>query len=230
MNRKTFFGIILFFPILVYFSWVIAGKSDHENENKNSGRDRLSALTEEKFPSDSDASGRSVMSRKPAAEVRKRLSPRRRPGLYDFHRRNLREYSFLRGASLIDQMETGRDSAGAVKRVQIFKTDMKYPFVRVVEVVKIEGGGETTIRRSAMVAGHILVRVKNPSSLTELKRLVSETGARVTKKLPLSGIYFVEFSPFMSGKYEEVEEKLREREDIFDINSDYVVSAIRQGH
>ena len=124
----------------------------------------------------------------------------------------------------MDQRETRGKRAGEVERVGIFKTGMKYPFVRVIEVVKTDSAGETPIRRSAMVADHILVRVKDPSHLAELEKLASETGARVTKKLPLSGIYFVEFNPSPAGKYKEVEEKLRAREDIFEVNSDYIVS------
>ena len=82
---------------------------------------------------------------------------------------------------------------GALERVTLLRTDLKYPLVRVVDRMgPVQANGERVIRESvAMAAGHFLIEPAKASGGAALRARLEAAGWRVRARLPQSGRWLV---------------------------------------
>lgn len=101
----------------------------------------------------------------------------------------------LEGAEAIASEETALGPEGVVTRTRIVKTShFKYPMLRIEEKVRPAAGSEPeqVLSQKAVVADHIVVKMKPEATEAELKALVAEYGGRIRKKMYTPGVYLVE--------------------------------------
>jgi hypothetical protein len=81
----------------------------------------------------------------------------------------------IKAGTVVDSRETKLDESGKVKRERLVRTDFKYPVLRVTEVVTKEG---QVLSQQAMVADHILIRLREGVSEENLAGLLAKHGGR----------------------------------------------------
>ena len=88
---------------------------------------------------------------------------------------------------------TKADAQGRFERVTIEEADFKYPLRRVREVLQRDdpGGHTRTVRRVAMVADHILVKLQPGATEASLRQLCAQHGAAIRRRSRVSGLYLV---------------------------------------
>lgn len=79
-------------------------------------------------------------------------------------------------------------------RFRLVRTDFKYPLVRVEDRLQLpkEGGEPRLMHQSAMVADHVLVKLNQGFTKTNLLTVIQPMGGRVRKELPASKVYLIE--------------------------------------
>ena len=95
---------------------------------------------------------------------------------------------------IISVEEIGRsDKEGHHKRVLILKTEFKYPYIRVEEsfIKGADNQEDIILMRKAMVADHIIVKIKDEYGLEQLEQLNQKYQAETVKRLDSSQIYIV---------------------------------------
>jgi subtilisin family serine protease len=116
--------------------------------------------------------------------------------------------------------------SGQIKRERLLKTEMKYPLIKVEEVVIPQKGNhkEKGSRGVAMVADHVIVMPKEGVTEAEFLQQVAATGGTVLKKQPLSGNYIVSYA---NADLDTVTKaiKLLSNEKVNYVEPDYIVFA-----
>jgi hypothetical protein len=104
--------------------------------------------------------------------------------------------SLLGGAELLESKILPGGKSEAFSRVRLYKTAFKYPYILVQEQVAIDGrsGIEVVENRKAMVANHLVVKLKPGKNEQELKRISDRVGASVQRKLKAPDTYLIELS------------------------------------
>ncbi len=94
------------------------------------------------------------------------------------------------GARVLSSAQTRRSANGDSTRVSIVKADFKHSYIRLEESVD---SMDKAYHQIAMVADHVLVKLKPGVSQQELEALNTKLGARVLKKMN-SGLYLVQLA------------------------------------
>jgi len=83
-----------------------------------------------------------------------------------------------------------------VRRVQLVHADFKYPLLRVEQTIAVDpvSGEEEVLSTREMVADHILVQLKDDSSVDDLQALNTKFGAKVRKKMSTPGLHVIAFA------------------------------------
>ena len=99
---------------------------------------------------------------------------------------------FLKNASLLDHHDGPADAAGHFQRVSLYRTDMKYPLIRVEESLSRGANGEETVlSQQAAVADHIMVGLQAGATESNLAQLAAQNGASIVKT-PVVALYLVQ--------------------------------------
>ena len=147
-----------------------------------------------------------------------------REQLPDLNTGTLRRYRFLRRGRLIKEKFIENTNGDIFKHIRIFKTDFKYPLIRVEETIHWGRDDRTPVTTSAMVATHVLAKLKPGVTTRELENALDPIGARVAKQLKLSKVLLIEFEGDPIESFEMVLNSLKKRSDIVDVQPDYILS------
>jgi subtilisin family serine protease len=98
-------------------------------------------------------------------------------------------------ATVLKMEETAPDKNGRYERKRLVRTDFKYPLILLKESVQIDSlnGTSRLLKQSAMVADHVMIKVKPGASENEVNQAVLAYGGRVRKKMHAPDLYLVEF-------------------------------------
>jgi subtilisin family serine protease len=94
--------------------------------------------------------------------------------------------------TLLEKVRQPTERADQVREVSVYRTDFKYPLVRVERLLQQQGlGHEQVVRTVSMVADHLLV--KRPEAVLEevFQARLNERGLEVRRQLPGSSLYLV---------------------------------------
>lgn len=101
------------------------------------------------------------------------------------------------GAKVLDERITGDPNDPALlSRIRLVRTDdAKYPLVRVEDKLAVDPGtGERKIvQQRAMIADHIVVKLKPGASEADLVPLMQPLGAKIREQFPESELYLIAF-------------------------------------
>ncbi|MEI6536411.1 MAG: hypothetical protein WCN98_13780, partial [Verrucomicrobiaceae bacterium] len=93
---------------------------------------------------------------------------------------------------VVEKRDSAPDGKGRSRRATIFRTDFKYPFLRLEqEIVNDPSGGEIVTAQLVMVADHLLVKLQEGFTETELSIHIASMGAKILRHLPNSPFYTV---------------------------------------
>ncbi len=84
---------------------------------------------------------------------------------------------------------TGAD--GRPKRVSVYQTDFKYPFLRVEETLSPDGAEQKVVSQQVMVADHLMVRVTPGTDAAQLDQHLAQLGLSIRKRIPNSDYILV---------------------------------------
>jgi subtilisin family serine protease/sugar lactone lactonase YvrE len=101
---------------------------------------------------------------------------------------------FLKHATRLSFRDAKPDADGHVQRVSLYRTNMKYPLLRVEESLSFgPNGAETVLTQQAAVADHIMVALKPGSNENTLAQLAANNGGSLVKT-PVPGLYLVQLA------------------------------------
>ncbi|OVE75658.1 hypothetical protein BVX97_03940, partial [bacterium E08(2017)] len=132
-------------------------------------------------------------------------------------------------AEVLELRESEPDAKGHITRVKLLRTQSKYPLVRVEEKISVDSSTrrETVISHTAMIADHIVVRLKPGQTEDNLRALNLKHGADIRKDMGKRSTYLVEFTGADADTVAEaVEAYEREAQLISYAEPDYVVYAV----
>ena len=97
------------------------------------------------------------------------------------------------GSEILSTYETDPDQEGNFTRVDILKTDFKYPLIKMRERWHLDPttGKSILTGRSAMVADHVLVTLRPGISQDQFVSFLAQNNWSILKRMPYSGIYLV---------------------------------------
>jgi subtilisin family serine protease len=99
---------------------------------------------------------------------------------------------YLKNAQWISHRDSPSDATGHFHRISLYRTNMKYPLIRVEDILGPgPTGNQVIVAETAAVADHIIVRLQPGSDEGELKRLAGQNGASLVKT-PQAGLYLVQ--------------------------------------
>ncbi len=99
---------------------------------------------------------------------------------------------YLKNAQRLAYRDGPANASGQFQRVSLYRTDMKYPLIRVEESrAPGPNGTEVVLSQQAAVADHIMVRLQPGASEDDINQLAAQNGASVVKT-PQPGLYFVQ--------------------------------------
>jgi subtilisin family serine protease len=102
----------------------------------------------------------------------------------------------FREQKLIASMESPLDAEqNLYKRVSIFKTDFKYPLVRIVETLKKDPitGQQVVLDQKEMAADHLIVKLKQGISKDVLQLIAKRYNAEILKEMAAPNTFIVKF-------------------------------------
>lgn len=108
---------------------------------------------------------------------------------------------------------------------RLVRTRGKHPMVRVEEIYEADGGGRRLVKRTALVADHMLVKPRPGVSEAALLAELNLPGAQVRKKMPASGIWLVSFPAALDALPEAIEAASKADRTLFYAEPDPLVSA-----
>jgi large repetitive protein len=96
----------------------------------------------------------------------------------------------VKEGKLIEQRVSERTANGQFRRVSVYQTAFKYPFLRVEEFfTKTADGMEKSVSRNVMVADHFIVRLKRGMTEEALTQHLATLGLSIRRHLPNSAFY-----------------------------------------
>lgn len=137
--------------------------------------------------------------------------------------------AFASAEVLQSRESTAQDAEGQtrVRRLRLVKIEtMKYPLLRVEDEWIRTAQGEKRVRQVAMVADHVLVKLKDPplSEAAFLKKL-GNGAASVRRRMPASGLWLIAFANPELDTVPQAMAKLSQMEGIVEIaEADHILS------
>ncbi|MFC1479096.1 Ig-like domain-containing protein [Planctomycetota bacterium] len=98
----------------------------------------------------------------------------------------------FRNAPVLEEKISPQDEDGSYTRVRIIKTDMKYPLVRIEDEIRKIDDKETIVKHTAMVADHVIVKVKKGTDQETLAKICEEQGMNIRRKLSIPGVFLIQ--------------------------------------
>ena len=96
----------------------------------------------------------------------------------------------VKEGNLLEQRVSEPAANGQFRRVTVYQTAFKYPFLRVEEfLTKTADGMEKSVSRNVMVADHFIVRLKPGMTEEALTRHLATLGLSIRRHLPNSAFY-----------------------------------------
>lgn len=138
--------------------------------------------------------------------------------------------AFSSAETLQTRESTLKDSTGQirVRRLRLVKVPtMKYPLLRVEDEFLRTQHGEKRVRQSAMVADHVLVKLKDPKlqEATFLAKL-GNGAASVRRRMPASGLWLIAYANAELESVPQAIAKLNKMADIVEIaEADHILNA-----
>lgn len=108
------------------------------------------------------------------------------------------------------------------RRITIRRVEMKYPLVRVIEIMRPD---RAVVDRKLMVADHLMVQVKPAVSRADLEQNLARHGASIRKASPASDYYLISFPAGSSDRLPAVMQALQKEGAIAVAEPDYIQSA-----
>lgn len=134
----------------------------------------------------------------------------------------------LKPYRVIATQEKPIGSNGSFQRVQVLKTSSNFAFVRNQEIWIPKDNGFVLSQRKVMAGDHIVVRLKEGASDSELEASLKSYGAQIQRRLPASGLYLISFdgkSPDqMIDTFDELLHHLQTKDFVEHSGPDYLVS------
>ncbi len=98
-------------------------------------------------------------------------------------------------ATVLKTSETEPDDTGRYERKRLVRADFKYPLILLEERIQknLQTGVERLLRQNAMVADHVMVKVRPGTTENEVNQTVSAYGGQIRKKMYAPNLYLVEF-------------------------------------
>ncbi len=128
---------------------------------------------------------------------------------------------------VVARTDTPRDRSGRFRRVTILKQDGKYPLARIEEDVRTDARAkkERTQRRTAMVADHVIVRLKPGADRKQLDAAAAQMRTRVRRSLRIPGAFLVEAAGLSPEGLPDAVSYWRSRPFVEYAEPDYIVEA-----
>ncbi|NCD32490.1 MAG: hypothetical protein EOL87_03635 [Spartobacteria bacterium] len=102
----------------------------------------------------------------------------------------------LAEGELLETKTVTETDANRFMRISIYKTPMKYPYIRVEEIVEGDPGNadqQVILERLAMVADHALVKVEATQTREDLVAMAQEHGLSIRADMAGSNLFLVSF-------------------------------------
>src|SRR5262249_29964130 len=103
--------------------------------------------------------------------------------------------SHFRNSIVLETHDDDVDSNGEFRRVEVLQTKMKYPFIRVETVFRLDPTSQAfkQVRQVEMVADHVVVQLQPGQTEAQLQEAIAAVDGTVRKKLNLesSATYLV---------------------------------------
>ena len=99
----------------------------------------------------------------------------------------------MKDAQKVAYRDEPANASGEFKRVSLWRTNMKYPLLRVEEVIIREGplNEEIVISQQASVADHIVIKIQPGVSDQDFNKMVNGQGATILRKIAGTDLYIV---------------------------------------
>jgi alpha-tubulin suppressor-like RCC1 family protein/subtilisin family serine protease/fibronectin type 3 domain-containing protein len=137
--------------------------------------------------------------------------------------------SFISKGEVLDEREKQTAQAGVVVRSKLIRTHFKYPYVRTQETVVKDSAtsADQSIDQTAMVADHLLIRLKAGASFASLERLAEKFGGSVSSKLPNTETYIVTFEANKANDLvDQMAHYAQQNEIVAYVEPDYFVQSL----
>lgn len=128
---------------------------------------------------------------------------------------------------LLSSYESPVDEKGQVTTIRMYKTDMKYPIVQVLEKWQEDPntGDRTLFAKSVMAGDHIMAKAASGASSGDIRNFVAQNGWTMTDINPTSSIFLVTFPAKDTSAIDEVLAVMKSRPDLIaHANPDFVAS------
>lgn len=98
----------------------------------------------------------------------------------------------IKQGTVVERVDFAPDARGEFRRATVYRTNFKYPLVRVDQrLQRTSRGDEKLGGQIVMVADHLMVKVQPGTDETMLRQHLAALGATVRKHIPGSSIYLV---------------------------------------
>ncbi|MDD5260331.1 MAG: S8 family serine peptidase [Methylacidiphilales bacterium] len=100
---------------------------------------------------------------------------------------------FLKNAQRLAYRDDLPNAAGEFRRVSLYRTDMKYPLVRVEETrIQEPNGNSVLLAQDAAVADHVVVELQPGATVADVSQIAAQNGATVLKPMHTPGFYLLQ--------------------------------------
>jgi subtilisin family serine protease len=104
-------------------------------------------------------------------------------------------FAFLKGAQRLVSRDDRPNAAGQFRRVSLYRTNMKYPFVRLEETLqRLPNGTEIVLEGNATAADHVVMRAQSGETAQDVANLAAQDGDTVLKPMHTPGYYLIQIS------------------------------------
>ncbi len=134
----------------------------------------------------------------------------------------------LANAELLETRDEVGGGKGVFIREKIVKRRGKYPYVRIEETIlsDIATGSERVVRRVAMVADHVIVKLRPGRQERDLESAIARLNYSIRRKMRVPGLYLVATGFPRAGALTEAMDALAGSSDVIDyVEPDYIVFA-----
>lgn len=132
-------------------------------------------------------------------------------------------------AKALDERVSEPDAQGTSRRLRLVKFDFKYPLIRTVETMARDPktGRARMVSRQAMVADHVLVKLRPGATEAHLVQAAQKHGGAIRKKMYAPGTYIVSLAkPDLDTVPRAIEAFSKEAQSILYAEPDYLVFAL----